>query len=110
MPHFDWGSDKQANAAVIRGAAQGYTDAGYAVGVYSTPYLYANVVGTLRMGVPEWRAAGQTSRTEALRRCRSDWVIQGGRGVLGQWVADQRDQNTTCPGATTQLARWFHQY
>jgi hypothetical protein len=110
VPHFDWGSDTGANAAVIRGAAKGYTAAGYAVGVYSTPYLYRSVAGDLRMGVPEWRAAGQTSQAEALRRCRGDWVIQGGSGVLGQWVADERDVNTTCPGATAQLGRWFHQY
>ena len=110
VPKFDWGGDKQANAAVIRGAAKGYTDAGYAVGVYSTPYLYANVAGTLRMSVPEWRAAGQTSEREARSRCGADWVIQGGRGVLGQWVENQRDRDITCPGATAQLGRWFHQY
>jgi hypothetical protein len=110
VPHFDWGSDKQANAAVIRGAAKGYAEAGYAVGVYSTPYLYASVAGDLRLNVPEWRAAGQTSRAEALSRCGSSWVIQGGRGVLGQWVSGGRDLNTTCPGATAQLGRFFHQY
>ncbi len=110
VPHFDWGGDKQANAAVIRGAAQGYTDAGYAVGVYSTPFLYAGVAGGLRLNVPEWRAAGQTSEAEARSRCGSTWVIQGGRGVLGQWVDSGRDRNVTCPGATAQLARWFHQY
>lgn len=110
VPHFDWGPDKQANAAVIRGAARGYSEAGYSVGVYSTPYLYAGVAGTLRMNVPEWRAAGQTSRAEALARCGSDWIIQGGKGVLGQWVSDGRDVDTTCPGATAQLGQWFHQY
>lgn len=110
VPHFDWGSDKEANAAVVRGAAQAYTDAGYTVGVYSTPYLYESVVGGLRMRVPEWRAAGQTSREEALRRCGKDWVIQGGAGVLGQWVEDQRDRNVTCPGASIDLPRYFHQY
>jgi hypothetical protein len=110
VPHFDWSSDKEANAAVVRGAAKGYTDAGYTVGVYSTPYLYESVVGGLALGIPEWRAAGQTSRAEALRRCRRDWVIQGGTGVLGQWVEDQRDRNVTCPGASMQLPRWFHQY
>jgi hypothetical protein len=110
VPHFDWSSDKQANAAVIKGAARGYTEAGYAVGVYSTPYLYAGVAGGMRLNVPEWRAAGQTSRAEALHRCGSDWVIQGGSGVLGQWVQDGRDMNTTCPGATAHLERWFHQY
>ncbi len=66
VPHFDWSSDKEANAAVVRGAAKGYTDAGYTVGVYSTPYLYESVVGGLGLGIPEWRAAGQTSGP---RRC-----------------------------------------
>jgi hypothetical protein len=110
VPHFDWSSEKQANAAVVRGAAEGYTDAGYTIGVYSTPYLYESVVGTLPLRAAEWRAAGQTSRTEALRRCRGDWVIQGGKGVLGQWVEDGRDKNVTCPGASAQMLRWFHQY
>lgn len=110
VPKFDWSSDKAANAAVIRGAAKGYTDGGYGVGVYSTPYLFAGVAGGLRLNVPEWRAAGQTSRAEALSRCGNDWVIQGGRGVLAQWVAQSRDLNVTCPGATAQLGRFFHQY
>ena len=34
-------------------------------GVYSTPYIWASLVGDLSLGVPEWRAAGQTSRAEA---------------------------------------------
>ncbi len=110
VPHFDWSGDKQANAAVVRGAAQGYTDAGYTVGTYSTPYLWQSVVGDLALHVPEWRAAGQTSRAEALRRCRRDWIIQGGKGVLGQWVESGRDRNVTCPGASAQMLRWFHQY
>jgi hypothetical protein len=110
VPHFDWSGDKQANAAVVRGAAKGYADAGYTVGIYSTPYLWKGVVGDLALGVPEWRAAGQTSRAEALRRCRGDWVIQGGRGVLGQWVESGRDMNVTCPGASSQMLRWFRQY
>jgi hypothetical protein len=110
VPHFEWGTDTQANAAVVRGAAKGYTDAGYQVGTYSTPYLWKSVVGDLALRVPEWRAAGQTSQAEALRRCRSDWVIQGGQAVLGQWVENGRDRDVTCPGASAQMVRWFHQY
>jgi hypothetical protein len=110
VPHFEWSSDTQANAAVVRGAAKGYTDAGYAVGTYSTPYLWESVVGSLALRAAEWRAAGQTSRDEALRRCRGDWVIQGGRAVLGQWVEAGRDMNVTCPGASAEMLRWFHQY
>ncbi|SDD89525.1 hypothetical protein [Nocardioides lianchengensis] len=110
VPDFDWGSDLEANGAVVEGAVRAYADAGYEVGVYSTPALWKGVVGDLALGLPEWRAAGQTSRAEALDRCGPDWSIQGGAPVLGQWVEAGRDQNVTCPGIETDLGRWFHQY
>ncbi|MCW2764079.1 MAG: hypothetical protein JWO11_38 [Nocardioides sp.] len=110
VPDFEWSSDTVANAAVVQGAARGYTDSGLRVGVYSTPSLWTGVVGNLALGVPEWRAAGQTSRAEATRRCGPDWVIQGGQAVLGQWVELGRDQNITCPGVHRDLGLWFHQY
>ncbi|GAW49431.1 MULTISPECIES: hypothetical protein [unclassified Nocardioides] len=110
VPDFAWSSDLVANGAVVEGAARAYADAGYRVGIYSTPYLWSETVGDLALGLPEWRAAGQTSRTEALARCGSDWVIQGGRAILGQWVEQGRDQNVTCPGVEAHLGRWFFQY
>ena len=110
VPLFEWTTDVEANAAVVVGAVQGYSDAGYAVGTYSTPALWELVVGTLSLGLPEWRAAGLTSRAEALRRCRRDWSFQGGDGVLAQWLAGSRDHDITCPGVGRELHRWFHQY
>ncbi|HEY1135137.1 MAG TPA: hypothetical protein VGE77_11210 [Nocardioides sp.] len=110
VPDFEWSDDPVANAAVVEGLARAYTDAGYAIGVYSTPHLWRQVVGDLALGVPEWRAAGHTSRAEALSRCADDWSIQGGAAVLGQWVEADRDQNVTCPGVAAELDRWFHQY
>ncbi len=110
VPDFEWSSDREANAAVVQGVARGYTDAGYRIGVYSTSYLWEQVVGGLRLGIPEWRAAGQTSRAEALARCGEGSQIQGGSAVLGQWVQDNRDMNVTCPGIAGQMERWFHQY
>jgi hypothetical protein len=111
VPVFEWSADLEANAAVVEGAARGYTDAGYQIGAYSTPLLWETVVGDFTLGgVPEWRAAGQTSREEALARCGSDWAFQGGEAVLGQWVEDNRDRNITCPGASKQMFRWFAQY
>ena len=95
--------------AVVQGLARGYTDAGLKIGVYSTPHLWQRTVGDLALGVPEWRAAGHTSRDEALSRCGADWQIQGGDAVFGQWVAEDRDHNVTCP-AVTSLTPWFHQY
>lgn len=110
VPLFEWSADRAANAAVVEGQARAYTDAGYAIGIYSTPYLWETVVGDYSMGgVPEWRAAGETSREEALNRCGEDWSIQGGTAILGQWVADNRDHDVTCPGVALDLGLWFHQ-
>ena len=111
VPVFEWSTDKVANSAVVEGAARGYTDAGYQIGAYSTPVLWDTVVGDFTLGgIPEWRAAGQTSREEALARCGPDWSFQGGPGVIGQWVEFSRDLNVTCPGASRQMFRWFAQY
>ena len=107
VPHYEWSASTAANAEVVLGAAQGYLDAGYRIGVYSTPYIWSSLVGDLSLGVPEWRAAGQTSRAEAESRCGPDWVIQGGEAVLGQWVEDSRDKNVTCPGAERRLGEFF---
>ncbi len=109
VPDFDWSSDAVANAAVVEGAIQAYDVLGYRVGVYSTPALWSGIVGDLTLGLPEWRAAGQTSRAEAQSRCGADWSIQGGPAVLGQWVEADRDQNVTCPGQQRRLGQWFHQ-
>ncbi len=109
VPDFEWSADRTVNAAVVEGAVRGYRDGGYRVGIYSTPALWERVVGALALGLPEWRAAGQTSQAEARARCGADWSIQGGRAVLAQWVADQRDQDITCPGTSARLARWFVQ-
>ncbi len=107
VPHYEWSTSTSANAEVVLGAAKGYADAGYRVGVYSTPAIWAGLVGDLSLGVPEWRAAGQTSREEALSRCGNDWLIQGGVGVLAQWVEESRDRNITCPGTETELGQYF---
>lgn len=107
---FEWSSDTAANAAVVRGAARGYTDQGYDVGVYSIGSLWHRVVGDLRLGLPEWRPAGSRGRAEALRRCQGDWMFQGGAAVLGQWVEQGRDRDITCPEQSAYLSLWFHQY
>jgi len=111
---FDWGSDTGANAAVVIGAARGYRDRGYAIGVYSIGSLWQRVVGGLRLGVPEWRPAGSRGRAEAIRRCGTEWMYQGGMAVLAQWVEDSpegaRDRDVTCPGQAPYLSSWFHRY
>lgn len=110
VPDFEWSGDLEANAAVVQGAVRGYQDAGYRVGLYSTQSLWADVVGDLALRLPEWRPAGETSRSEALSRCGRGSAFQGGRAVLAQWVVGQRDLDITCPGTAQQLGRWFQQY
>lgn len=110
VPDFEWSADPVTNGAVVEGAVRAYRYAGYRVGIYSTPALWEGVIGDLALGLPEWRAAGQTSRDEARERCGDDWSIQGGTAVLGQWVETERDQDLTCPGTSAQLGRWFQQY
>ncbi|MFT4262490.1 MAG: hypothetical protein QM572_03845 [Nocardioides sp.] len=110
VPHFDWPANTDENAQVVRGAARAYADQGYQTGVYSTTALWARVVGDLRLGLREWRAAGNTSRAEALIRCGQERTIQGGTPVLTQWVQSGRDRDVTCPGESANLSRWFHQF
>jgi hypothetical protein len=107
---FAWSPDRIANRAVVQGTIRGFRDAGFKVGLYSTPRLWHRIVGGFRLGLPEWRAAGQTSRAEALRRCADSWSYAGGPGVIGQWVEANRDRNLTCPGAVTDLEDWFGRF
>lgn len=109
-PPFAWSGDIRANRAVVAGTLAGFTDAGYRVGLYSTQLLWRRIVGDLRLGLPEWRAAGQTSQAEAVRRCGPSYSYAGGRAILGQWVEADRDRNVTCPGAVTDLDRWFGKF
>ncbi|MFT4081249.1 MAG: hypothetical protein QM638_01560 [Nocardioides sp.] len=113
VPGFDWPRGSEAiggNQAVLRGAVRGYRQAGLQPGVYSIPSSWQAIVGDLNLGLPEWRPAGSAGRAEALRRCGSDWDVQGGAPVLVQWVEDGRDRDVTCPGESTYLTAWFHQY
>jgi len=106
-----WTRNHARNAAVVRGAVQGYEDAGLRVGFYSTQRLWRGIVGQLRFGYPEWRTAGPQSQRDALQMCGRDG-IQGGRAVLAQWWGDTRDFDITCPhhSSRRQLVRYFRRY
>lgn len=95
-PPAPWSGDVAANRTVLEGSMAAYRQAGLRLGVYSTPYLWRTVVGEVAYGLPEWRAAGPTSRRQALRQCSGD-PIQGGQAVLAQWV-EEIDTNVLCPG------------
>ena len=94
----------------MAGPARAYRPPGNRVRSTTPPAVGAGVVGRLALGLPEWRAAGQTSRAEARERCGAGWSIQGGDAVLAQWVEGGRDLDLTCPGTSARLGRWFQQY
>ena len=106
-----WSGTIGGNQAVVRGVVQGYRDAGLRVGVYSTQSLWAQIVGGLRLGLPEWRTAGQTTMGDALYKC-SHYPIQGGTAVMAQWWGPHRDFDVMCPGygRPAQLGKYFTQY
>ena len=110
-PVAPWSSSRSQNAAVVQGAVRGYEKAGLRVGFYSTQSLWAQVVGGLHYGYPEWRTAGQTSMASALDKC-STYPIQGGRAVIAQWWSLDRDFDVACPGRWTRAdrTRFFHRY
>jgi hypothetical protein len=106
-----WSRHRSWNRAVVRGWVRGYLDAGYTVGFYSTTHLFGNIVGGLRLRLPEWRTAGPVSPRAALRMCRSG-SIQGGPAVVAQWWTTHRDFDRICPSAdpAATMARYFHQW
>jgi hypothetical protein len=110
-PARAWSKSTAGNRAVVQGALWGYRKSGYRVGVYSTRYLWKTVVGSVRYGLPEWRATGHSNRATALASCKAE-SFQGGRAVLGQWVYRERDWNVLCPGYDTAraLRTYFHKY
>ena len=106
-PPAPWSTDTTANRAVLEGSMAAYRDAGLQVGVYSTPYLWRSVVGDVDYGLPEWRAAGLTSRQRALAACAGE-DVQGGRAVIGQWTDGDEDFDVLCPGTPSLQALRAH--
>jgi hypothetical protein len=106
-----WSGRRSWNAAVVKGWVRAYRDAGYTVGVYSTPNLWRGIVGRMRLGLPEWRTAGPASSRAALAKCRGE-SIQGGRAVIAQWWTKRRDFDRICPGPPREetFAKYFHKW
>ena len=83
------------------GAARAYTDAGFAVGVYSTPYLWETVVGNFELGVI--RSGVQRERRPGTRHSTgvvTTASIQGGAGRHGPVGAESGATRTSpVPGS-----------
>jgi hypothetical protein len=110
-PPAPWSRDRRANRAVLDGVVAHYRAVGLRVGFYSTPNMWADIVGKARYRLPEWRTAGQSSRRAALERCRGPH-FQGGRAVLTQWYSPREDFDLICPGRprAAVLTRFFTRF
>jgi hypothetical protein len=106
-----WSRHHRWNGAVVKGWVRAYREAGYTVGFYSTTNLWHDIVGRLRLHLPEWRTAGPASASAALRRCH-ERSFQGGRAVVAQWWTKHRDFDRLCPSASraTTIAQYFHKW
>jgi hypothetical protein len=102
------------NAAVIRGAAEGLRQEGVRMGIYSTPYQWAAIAGSLTFpGVPVWTAgAGKLTGPgyTATYYCAAGQAFAGGKLAMVQWgytgafpgaypgPGYRYDQDYACPG------------
>ena len=102
-PVAPWTSNRKNNKAVLDGVLKGYRDAGLDVGFYTSPGPWADIIGTARYGLPEWRTAGghpwsNTDYSDARRMCRVS-SVQGGPVLMGQWWDTKRDYDWLCARA-----------
>ena len=105
-----WPRTPRTNRAVIAGLLHGYREAGLRVGFYSTPYVWEQILGGARYGLPEWRSAGETSLDAARQRCAGG-AFQGGPALLAQWWVPRKDFDIACPArAAAVLGAWFHRW
>lgn len=101
-----WRGSQPRHRAVITAHLRVLAEAGYPVGVYSAPALWAEITGDASLDVPIWVGIGRASRDRASATCerasfggrRPDIVQRIGTGSDGRPL----DRNLVCPG--TDLA------
>lgn len=97
-----WNGSPARHRAVIAEHLRVLTTAGYPVGVYSAPALWAEITGDAALDVPTWVGIGRASAEAAATACqrrtfggrRPDIVQRIGTGSDGRPL----DRNLTCPG------------
>lgn len=98
-----WRGSQARHRAVIVEHLRVLARAGYPVGVYSAPALWAEITGDADVAVPVWVGIGRADRQRAAATCervafggrRPDIVQRIGTGSDGRPL----DRNLVCPGA-----------
>lgn len=93
-----WRFDRRLNVATLEGARDYLESMEVAeVGFYSTPRMWARIVGDADVFAdhPAWHA-GASNLEDALERCSEEPAFTGGELRMVQWVEDGLDHNVRC--------------
>jgi hypothetical protein len=89
-----WTHNRHRNAAVLRGVVRGLRRHHVRFGVYTTSYMWHDLVGHYRLHAPNWLPSGRSRPRAAKRMCRQ--TATGGRTWLVQYT-HALDEDLTCP-------------
>jgi hypothetical protein len=97
-----WRGSQARHRAVITEHMRVLAEAGYPVGVYSAPALWAEISGGAELDVPTWVGIGRATPERAAATCQRQ-SFGGKRPAIVQrigWGTDglPLDRNLTCPG------------
>lgn len=95
-----WSNDRAANAADLEGMTDMFHSVGARVGLYSTSYMWSQIVGPLPASstlnsLPSW-LPGASSEKGAKALCSAAPLTNGGVVTLTQFVSHNLDYNVSC--------------
>lgn len=92
--YLPWSHNRSRNAAVIQGAVRELRRIHEPFGVYTTAYMWRDIVGGYRLDVPNWLPVGHGGRGAAAGMCEQ--TATGGVTWLAQYTRSL-DSDITCP-------------
>lgn len=95
-----WSADRAANAAALEGMTDMFQSIGARVGIYSTGYMWGQIVGALPetsvlTQLPNW-LAGASSEKSAKAMCSAAPLTSRGTVTLTQYISRNLDYNVSC--------------
>jgi hypothetical protein len=91
---YPWTHNHAVNARVVEGVINRLKAGGVSVGIYTTSYMWAHIVGDYRVNLPNWLPAGDGKVADAAAKCKT--TGSGGVTWIGQYTRTF-DENVTCP-------------
>lgn len=91
---YKWPQNHSINAKVVEGVIKRLQGGGVTVGIYTTSYMWAHIVGSYRVNLPNWLPSGNGRVADAAAKCKT--TGSGGVTWIGQYTRTF-DENVTCP-------------